>query len=149
MLDGVNEAFWIMLGGTTISGIWGVRAWKIRRRDQKEDKAESAAVKTVSIAEKSERDKVISDIKTTNARVDKIEKEDMKVIEGRLSVLETAMISFETMQKLLNDTMITHLTPTIEAEKQNTKDVSELQKKLFEMELEAKLEAKYKNNQSG
>ena len=149
MLDGVNEAFWIMLGGTTITGIWGVRAWKIRRKDQKADKAESAAVKTVSIAEKSERDKVISDIKTTSARVDKIEKEDMKVIEGRLSVLETAMISFETMQKLLNDTMITHLTPTIEAEKQNTKDVSELQKKLFEMELESKLEAKYKNNQSG
>ena len=145
MLDGVNEAFWIMLGGTTISGIWGVRAWKIRRKDQKADTAESAAVNTVSIAEKSERDKVISDIKTTNARVDKIEKEDMKVIEGRLSVLETAMISFETMQKLLNDTMITHLTPTIEAEKQNTKDVSELQKELFEM----KLEAKYKNKQSG
>ena len=144
MLDGVNEAFWIMLGGTTITGIWGVRAWKIRRRDQKEDKAESSAVKTISIAQKAESDKIVSDIATTSARVDKIEKEDMKVIEGRLSVLETAMISFETMQKLLNDTMITHLTPTIEAEKQNTKDVSELQKELFEM----KLEAKYKNKQS-
>ena len=120
MLDGVNEAFWIMLGGTTISGIWGVRAWKIRRKDQKADTAESAAVNTVSIAEKSERDKVISDIKTTSARVDKIEKEDMKVIEGRLSVLDTAMIGFEPMPKLLNDTLSTHLTTLLEAEKQNT-----------------------------
>ena len=141
----LNEAVWVMLGGTTIAGGWSIWSWKVRRKDQKADKVVSAAVQTVSIAQKSQENKIISDIETTKARVDKIEKEDMKVIEGRLSVLETAMIGFETMQKLLNDTLSTHLTPILEAEKQNTKDVSELQKELFEM----KLEAKYKNNQSG
>jgi len=149
MFSIANEAIWIMLGGTTISGIWGVRAWKIRRRDQKEDKAESSAVKTISIAQKAEKDKIVSDIATTSARVDKIEKEDMKAIEGRLSVLETAQIGFEAMQKLLNDSLTTHLTPLTDGIRNNTNEISELQKKVFQMELEAKLEAKYKNNQSG
>ncbi len=141
MFGGGNEAIWIAVGGGAIGGIWSIVSWKIRRRDQNDDSAEKKSKLSIDVR----FNEVHKEITKTNDTVKEIEVEKLKTVDTRLTALEAIQIGYKEMKELLDATLTTHLTPIIEAEKQNTKDVSELQKKLFEMELEAK----YKNNQSG
>ncbi len=146
MFGGANEALWIMLGGSTIGGIWGIWSWKIRRKDQKADKAESNAVKDISIAKKAETDKILSDIKTTSARVDKIERGDMITIEGRLTALESLQVGYKEIKDLFESSLESHLLPLIKAEERNTEELLKLKNKMFELELTKEIEAKYKGS---
>ena len=145
MFGGGNEALWIAIGGGGIGGIWSIVSWKIRRRDQNDDSAEKKSKLSIDVR----FNEVHKEISKTNDTVKEIEVEKLKTVDTRLTALEAIQIGYKEMKELLDSTLTTHLTPIIEAEKKNTEDVSDLKQKLFEMELENKLEAKYKNNQSG
>ena len=142
MFGGINEAIWVAVGGGAIGGIWSIVSWKIRRRDQNDDSAEKKSHLSVKV----KFEEVHKRISSTNDTVKEIEVEKLKTIEGRLGALEAIQIGYKEMKELLDSTLNTHLTPLIEAEKDNSAELLKLKNKMFEIELTKELEAKYKGS---
>ena len=130
------EAVFTVMGGGMIGGIWGVYAWKVRRRDQKEDKAESES----KVAAKAK----FSDV---HLRLNKIESEKLLLVEGRLTSLEATVMSRKEMQELLDSTLTTHLNPIIDIERKNSEELTRLKDRLQRMEIVEELKKQFMKSQ--
>ena len=132
----LNEAVLVMLGGTTIAGVWSIWSWKVRRKDQKEDKVENET----KVAAKAK----ISDI---HLRLNKIEGDDLKLVEGRLKALEATVMDRKEMQELLNSTLETHLNPIVEIERKNSEELTGLKDRLQRIEIMEQLKSQFQKSQ--
>ena len=132
----LNEAVLVMLGGTTIAGVRSIWSWKVRRKDQKEDKVENET----KVAAKAK----ISDI---HLRLNKIEGDDLKLVEGRLKALEATVMDRKEMQELLNSTLETHLNPIVEIERKNSEELTGLKDRLQRIEIMEQLKAQFQKSQ--
>ena len=132
----LNEAVLVMLGGTTIAGVWSIWSWKVRRKDQKADKVENET----KVAAKAK----ISEI---HLRLNKIEGDDLKLVEGRLKALEATVMDRKEMQELLNSTLETHLNPIVEIERKNSEELTGLKDRLQRIEIMEQLKAQFQKSQ--
>jgi len=86
----------------------------------------------------------ISDI---HLRLNKIEGDDLKLVEGRLKALEATVMDRKEMQELLNSTLAAHLNPIVDIERKNSEDLTRLKDRLQKIEIMEELKAQFQKSQ--